>query len=91
MNIINIQDFLKEARRVLNEDAGSEGLTYTVKASAGLKALDNDELVIEDVHQEDGETVATVKFRYPHDYGFALMTLKQQLEDLNITSLALVY
>ena len=88
---MNVPEYLKLAKKVLNEDAGSEGLVYQVSARSGLKAIDNDMLKINEIKSEDGISTAVVEFAYPQDYGFALSTIKENLEGIEIVSLSLIY
>ena len=88
---MNIPEYIAKAKKVLKEDAGSEGMQYIVEAKSGLKALDNEVLKIEEVKSENGVTTGKVIFTYPHDYGFALSTLKEHLEGLDLVALKLVY
>ena len=88
---MNVPEYLKLAKKVLNEDAGSEGLVYTISAKSGLKAIDNDMLKINEIKTENGIATATVEFSYPQDYGLALATIKEHLEGIDIISLSLVY
>lgn len=88
---MNVPEYIKLAKKVLNEDAGSEGMQYIVEAKSGLAALENETLIIDEVKQENGLTSARVRFTFPHDYGFALNKIKENLENIDITSLKLVY
>ena len=88
---MNIKEYLKLAKKVLKEDAGSEGLQYLVEAKSGLTKLENEVLTIDEVKEANGLTSARVTFAYPHDYGFALNAIKENLENIEITSLSLVY
>lgn len=88
---MNIPEYVKLAKRVLNEDAGSEGLVYLVEAKSGLKAIENELVKIDEVATSNGITSAKASFVYPHDYGFALQTIKELLEGIDITALKLVY
>lgn len=88
---MNVPEYIKLAKQVLKEDAGSEGMQYIVEAKSGLKALENENLIIDEVKQENGITAARVRFSYPRDYGFALNTIKENLDGIEITALKLVY
>lgn len=88
---MNIPEYIAKAKQVLKEDAGSEGMQYIVEAKSGLKAIDNEILKIEEVKTENGITSGKITFGYPHDYGFALTTLKEHLENLDLVALRLVY
>ena len=88
---MNVPEYIKLAKQVLKEVAGSEGMNYIVEAKSGLKAIDNELLKIEEVKSENGISSANVTFAYPHDYGFALQTIKEQLEGIEIVALKLVY
>ena len=88
---MNIQEYISYAKRVLNEDAGSEGMVYQVRAKAGLKPVETKSLVINEVVEQNGELVADVNFVYPHDYGFAVSMIKEALEDIELVAVTLVY
>lgn len=88
---MNVPEYIKLAKRILNEDAGSEGMVYEVEAKSGLKAIENEIVAIDEVKSQNGITVARAQFAYPHDYGFALNAIKQLLEGIEITALKLVY
>lgn len=88
---MNIQEYIKYATKVLNEDAGSEGMQYKVVARKGLKSFENEVLTIDEVKQENGETSARVTFSFPHDYGYALSVITENLQDIEIVSLSLTY
>lgn len=87
---MNLQQYIKRAKRILTEDAGSEGMKYKVYAKSGLKAVKNEAYEIKEVTNENGEQCAFVEFVYPHDYGFALNKLTHDL-GLDITGLRLIY
>jgi hypothetical protein len=88
---MNIKEYIQLAKKVLNEDAGSEGMMYQIAAKSGLKALETDIVKVYDLKSENGVTTANVSFAYPHDYGFALDTLKNLFENLDLVSLSLIY
>ena len=88
---MNIKQYIEYAKRVLNEDAGSEGLEYRLVAKSGLKSYKDEIMTIDDIKTEDGQTVGRVMFTYSHDYGFALNLIKDALKDIEIVSLSLVY
>lgn len=88
---MNISDYIKEAKKVLNEDAGSEGMVYCVEAKSGLSATENEQLKISEVKSENGVHCANVEFVFPHDYGFALNAIKEALPNIEIIALKLVY
>lgn len=88
---MNIPEYVKLAKKVLNEDAGSEGMMYQVKAKSGLKSVDTGVIKIADVKTEEGVSVGNASFAYPHDYGFALNAIKEALPDIEIIALNLVY
>ena len=88
---MNIPEYVKLAKKILNEDAGSEGMVYQIKAKSGLKTVDTDILKINDVKNEGDIFVGTATFTYPHDYGFALNTINENLPDIEIVALNLVY
>lgn len=66
---MNYPEFLKRAKQVLREDAGSEGMAYIIKYKGELK---EEGFKVE--NKKDGE--AKIVFEYPRDCGFALNTLK---------------
>lgn len=66
---MNLNEFLEKAHKILNEDAGSEGFAYRLKYKGTLKEEGFK------VDERNGDTVV-IRFTYPHDYGFALQTLK---------------
>lgn len=88
---MNIVEFIKAAKATLNEDAGSEGMTYVVEAKSGLKAMETEIFKIDEVKSENGISSAKVTFVYPHDYGSALEAIKNALENIEITALKLVF
>lgn len=88
---MNIPEYVKLAKKVLNEDAGSEGMVYLIEAKNGLKVLDNELVKIDEVVTKDGITTGKATFSYPQDYGFAVQTIKELLEGIEIVSLKLVY
>ena len=88
---MNVPEYIKLAKKILNEDAGSEGMVYEVEAKSGLKAVENEVVTINEVKSQNGVTVAKAHFAYPHDYGFALNAIKQLLEGIDIIALKLVY
>ena len=88
---MNVPEYVRLAKRILKEDAGSEGMQYKVCAKSGLKAIETNVMKINEVRSENGVSVANVNFAYPHDYGFALNTIKENLEGIEIISLSLVY
>jgi hypothetical protein len=69
MSFKNYGEFLAKAKMVLKEHAGSEGFAYLLKYKGELK---EEGFKVED--KEDGK--AKIVFDIPHDYGFALQTLK---------------
>lgn len=88
---MNIPEYIQLAKKVLNEDAGSEGMVYLVEAKSGLKAVENDIVKVTDVKTDNGVTSAKANFAFPQDYGFALNTIKELLEGIDIIALKLVY
>jgi inorganic pyrophosphatase len=88
---MNIPDYIKLVKKILNEDAGSEGLVYIVEAKSGLNAVENELLKIEEVKAENGIKSGKVTFAYPHDYGFALSTIQETLNGIDVVALKLVY
>lgn len=67
---MNFADFVKRAKMVLKEDAGSEGTAYLVKFKGNLP--EEEGFTVED--KADGQ--AKIIFGFARDYGFALQTLK---------------
>ena len=88
---MNVPEYIKLAKAILKEDAGSEGMVYEIAAKSGLKAIEHDLFKIEEIKTENGISKAKATFVYPQDYGFALNTIKEALEDIQIISLSLVY
>lgn len=89
---MNVADFIKMAKRILNEgEGGTSGFVYIFKTTGNISALDNDVLKISEIEKEDGVTKARVEFKINRDYGFALNSLKAVLGDVDIKSLELVY
>lgn len=68
---MHLKEYIARAKAILNinEDAGSEGLCYLLKYTGTLK---EEGLKIEETTEEGTK----IRFDYPHDYGFALQTLK---------------
>ena len=79
---MSYSEFLKQAKQVFKEDAGSEGSAYIVKYNGELK-----ENGFKVENKKDGE--AKIIFEFPKDYGFALETLKAL--GIEVISLALLY
>lgn len=78
---MNLKEYIEKARAVLNinEDAGSEGSCYLLKYKGTLKE--------EGFKAEKTEEGTKITFDYPHDYGFALQTLKDlgiEVEELKL-------
>jgi hypothetical protein len=91
---MSVREFRIMAKKLLesmNEDAGSEGMKYIVEAKSGLKAVVTKVMEIDEVKSANGITSATVTFTYPHDYGTALEAIKNEMKDINITALKLVF
>lgn len=88
---MNIEDFIGKAKRILKEDAGSEGMVYKLTTKNSVTAIKNDILTIDDVHKDNGNTVCRITFTYPRDYGFAMNTLKAHLGDIDVARLELLY
>lgn len=88
---MRLDEFIAKAKntlgRSLNEHAGSEGLAYILETDKALSIVDNHILALE--KREDNKY--TVKFKYPHDCGFALNTIKAMFGDIEIVSLQLLY
>ena len=80
--MINFSEFCEKARVLLKEDAGSEGLSYIVKYTG---TLPEEGFKVED--KSNGQ--AKITFDYPHDYGFALQTLKDL--GVNVIGLELLF
>lgn len=83
---MNLKEYIARAKRILKEDAGSEGLCYLLKFKGTLPEAD---FVVEDKQTEDGVQVAKIKFAYPKDCGFALQALKDL--GIEIVGLELLY
>lgn len=79
---MNFSEFIKKAKTVLREDAGSEGTAYKVKYTGELK---EEGFKVKD--KANGE--ATIEFDYPRDYGYAAQTLKDL--GIEIKGLELLY
>ena len=83
---MNMPEFLEQARAILgtsmNEDAGSEGSAFLLAYEGTLK---EEGFKVE--NKEDGK--AKIVFDFPHDYGFAMDTLKNM--GVKIISLELLY
>ena len=88
---MNIPEFVKLAKKVLNEHAGSEGMEYQLEAKSGLKTIETDQVKIVELNTKNGVTTAKVLFSYPQDYGFAVNTIKNVLPEIEIVTLKLVY
>ena len=88
---MNLSDFIARCKKILNEDAGSEGMVFTLRSASPVKAVETDTVKISDVRKENGETIARVEFTFPRDCGFAANTLKAIYGDIEINSLELVY
>ena len=87
---MNIPQYLKRAKMILDEHAGSEGMKYKVFAKSGLKAVKNENYEISEVGTENGSATAIVEFTYPRDWGFAINTLKEDL-GVEILGMQLIY
>lgn len=70
---MSLREYIEKAKRILREDAGSEGMAYLLKFKGTLK---EEGFIVEEKTTEDGVQCAKIKFEYPRDYGFALQTLK---------------
>ena len=57
---MNVPEYIKLAKRILKEDAGSEGMVYEVAAKSGLKAIEHDLFKIEE-DKHDLEYTVRVK------------------------------
>lgn len=79
---MNLKEYIARAKKILKEDAGSEGLCYLVKFKGTLPEAD---FTVEEKETVDGVQCAKIKFVYPKDYGFALQALK----DLGVEVVAL--
>lgn len=66
---MNLKEYIERAKKVLNEDAGSEGMSYKLTYKGTIPALDGME--VEHLPVENGNKVCIIKFTYPKDYGFA--------------------
>ena len=88
---MNVPEYIKLAKKVLKEDAGSEGMVYLVEAKNGLKAVETELVKFDEVKTENGRTTAKATFTYPQDYGFALNTIREALNGVEIVAMSLVY
>lgn len=79
---MNLKEYIAKAKRILKEDAGSEGTCFLVKHEGELK---EDGFKVE----EKTDKGTKIRFDYPHDYGFALQVLKDQ--GINVTGLELLF
>lgn len=88
---MRLDEFIAKAKNILgrslNEHSGSEGLAYILETTKPLAIVDNHILAIE--KRDDNKY--TVNFKYPHDCGFALNTIKAVFGDIEIVSLQLLY
>lgn len=69
---MNYPEFIEKAKKILKEDAGSEGLSYLVEYKGTLP--ESEDFTIE--NKEEGK--AKITFNYPKDFGLALQCLKDQ-------------
>lgn len=88
---MNISQFITNARKVLNEDAGSEGFLYKITSKNAIKEVKTEEYEITESKKDGDVYTAQVAFTYPHDYGFAIQTLKEAVEGLDIQGMQLIY
>ena len=72
---MDLKEYIEKAKRVLREDAGSEGLCYGLKYKGTLPEYAC--FTVEDKKTEDGVQCAKIRFPYPKDYGFAAQVLKE--------------
>lgn len=85
---MNFSEFIEKAKpilkdvKTLKEEAGSEGLSYKVKFNG---TLPEEGLKI----KEKVDDAAIIEFDYPHDFGFALQTLKDL--GVEVVSLELLF
>lgn len=77
---MNLKDYIAKAKKVLKEDAGSEGFCYCLKYKGTLP--EDPCFTIEEKETKDGVQCAKIKFAYPKDYGFALQVLKDKGVDI---------
>lgn len=70
---MNLQDYIAKAKRVLREDAGSEGFCYVLQYKGELK---EEGFTVEEKETKDGVKTAKIRFEDPKDYGFAAQVLK---------------
>lgn len=70
---MNLHDYIAKAKRILKEDAGSEGFCYLLKYNGELK---EGPFTVEEKTEEG----AKIRFDYPRDCGLAA----QELKDLGI-------
>lgn len=83
---MDLKEYIAKAKRVLREDAGSEGLCYLLKFKGSLK---EEGFKVEEKSIEDGVKCAKIRFDFPRDYGFALQTLKDL--DVEVIGLELLF
>jgi GTP cyclohydrolase II len=83
---MNLQDYIAKAKRILREDAGSEGFLYLLKYKGELK---EEGFVVEEKTTDKEDKCAKIRFEYPRDCGLAA----QELKDLGIevVSLEILY
>ena len=79
---MDLKEYIAKAKSILNmnEDAESEGFCYLLKYSGTLK---EEGFKVEEKTEEGTK----IRFDYPHDYGFALETLKNlgiEVEELKL-------
>lgn len=86
-----LKDFIATAKKVLNEDAGSEGLVYRVTFKNKPAAIDNKALKLDEGKQTDKGHEVKVTWSYPRDYGFALSSLKKFFPNNPVVKMELVY
>lgn len=83
---MDLKEYIAKAKRILREDAGSEGLCYLLKFKGSLK---EEGFVVEEKETQDGVQCAKIRFAMPRDYGFALQTLKDL--DVDVIGLELLF
>ncbi len=89
--ILKAQKVLVDDIELLQEHAGSEGLSYILKTPKELTLISNNILTLSDLRKEDELNVVRINFSYPRDYGFALNSIKAVFGELEIASLELLF
>lgn len=88
---MKLADYIAKAKRILKEDAGSEGMVYLLSVKGNLAPVDNEILKITEIEHKEGLACGRVEFTFARDYGFALNSIKAVLGDIDIATLELIY